>query len=586
MKGYGIRDAWSSADRRAAGLLLLLSAILLLSGVSSKSLHNPEERWAVIVREMIETGDYLTPTINAEPYYDKPLMSYWAVLPFAWLEGEVSERAVRFPSAVAGIALVLLAFAVGRRLFGRSAGIAGGALLATAAMFVFWSQTASADILNTLAVWTMIWCFLSGAAEGKAGWLVALYCTAAAGSFLKGPVAACAAFAGLGLWSAGEVVADLRRFGSSRAVLRDSVRRQFCWVLSPRAAGGILTGGIVFAVLLLGPAVLTGNGNLARLMYRENVVRFFEPFDHVEPVYAYVKHSMVFFAPWSLLFIAALWDSRSWPAGRERRGALLIAAGIFTFFTISGSRRDYYILPLLPAMAVITGHAVARWTDRERTAGDRHMTVAAACTAAFLAALSAGLGYLCIVPAGPPTGTGQGAAALLSGIGAAAAMGLLLNRTRKAAFACLLSTAFVLMFWGFTAGMFAAERMRTFRPFCRSAAKVLGHVPDEEIALYRTHGARLAFYIRRRGLARMNTPSEVEDFRTRHPHGYVFAEHRHLRGESLGGITLPEMAIVAEQKRSAAREREKCLVLLEFESPAEVTAEAPIPSPGKRRQEN
>jgi len=341
--------------------VLCLAAILLLLGLSARSISRSEGRWAVIAREMIDTGDCLTPTINKVPYYDKPLLSYWAILPFAAIEGRVSEWSARMPSALAALATVLLIYLMGKKLFGRAEGLAAAALLATAAMFVSLGRTASADPLNMLAVWGVLWCYISGGAEGRPGWTTALYLTAGAGSFLKGPVAAAAAFAVIVLYSAAGVALRLRKDSFSGSNLQKALKAESRWIFSRGAALGIGAGAALFAALLLCPFLLSGDSGLMRLMWKENVIRFFEPFDHKDPVYSYVVYGAVYFAPWTLLFLAALFDAKAWPAGKGRRFTLLAAAGIFLFFTASGSRRSYYILPLVPAMALIAGNTLVRW---------------------------------------------------------------------------------------------------------------------------------------------------------------------------------------------------------------------------------
>ena len=75
---------------------------LFLSGLSLRSLWGSEGRWAVVAREMMQTGNYFLPTINGQVYFDKPLLSYWAIIPFSWFTG-VTETSARLPGALAGL---------------------------------------------------------------------------------------------------------------------------------------------------------------------------------------------------------------------------------------------------------------------------------------------------------------------------------------------------------------------------------------------------------------------------------------------------------------------------------------------------
>ena len=117
------------------------------------------------------------------------------------------------------------------------------------------------------------------------------------------------------------------------------------------------------------------------MVYRENVVRFFHPFDHRGPIYLYVYVIFGLMAPWSALLPAALVETHSLrhadaePA-RADRFALVYFWATFIFFTLSGSRRSYYILPILPAAAILVARTLAypgelRSTDRPPPADRR-----------------------------------------------------------------------------------------------------------------------------------------------------------------------------------------------------------------------
>ena len=92
------------------------------------------------------------------------------------------------------------------------------------------------------------------------------------------------------------------------------------------------------------------------MVFRENIQRFYAPFDHKEPFWVYFKHTPTLFLPWSVLLILALIALiPRWKQLDDKTKWLLKAAAlIFLFFTASGSRRNYYILPLIPFCALLT----------------------------------------------------------------------------------------------------------------------------------------------------------------------------------------------------------------------------------------
>jgi 4-amino-4-deoxy-L-arabinose transferase-like glycosyltransferase len=111
------------------------------------------------------------------------------------------------------------------------------------------------------------------------------------------------------------------------------------------------------------------------MVYRENVERYFAPFDHRGPIYLYVYVIFGLMAPWSVFLPAALVqahqrDARTSTPGLspgQREGnvdcfVLVFFWTTFIFFTLSGSRRSYYILPILPAAAILVARA---FTDAE-----------------------------------------------------------------------------------------------------------------------------------------------------------------------------------------------------------------------------
>ncbi len=93
------------------------------------------------------------------------------------------------------------------------------------------------------------------------------------------------------------------------------------------------------------------------MAFKENIIRYFRPFDHKEPFYVYFGYVPELVFPWTPLFVAALWTRdhvHSGSAIGRASGWRLSILLIFLFFTLSGSRRSYYILPILPFCAILT----------------------------------------------------------------------------------------------------------------------------------------------------------------------------------------------------------------------------------------
>jgi len=89
--------------------------------------------------------------------------------------------------------------------------------------------------------------------------------------------------------------------------------------------------------------------------FRENITRYFRPFDHKEPFYVYFYYLPKLFFPWTVLLVGAIWTFKDnfRRLGWRTKWLGIATTLIFLFFTASGSRRSYYILPILPFCALM-----------------------------------------------------------------------------------------------------------------------------------------------------------------------------------------------------------------------------------------
>jgi hypothetical protein len=129
-------------------LLLTASAVVLLGRLGAAELWTQEGRWAAICSHMIDSSDCGHPYLFGEPYYDKPLLSYWLMIGAAWILGGLNETALRLPSVLAGLLSLWCVYHLGRKRIDRTTGLIAAALLGSSWMFVFWGRVASADMLN------------------------------------------------------------------------------------------------------------------------------------------------------------------------------------------------------------------------------------------------------------------------------------------------------------------------------------------------------------------------------------------------------------------------------------------------------
>jgi 4-amino-4-deoxy-L-arabinose transferase-like glycosyltransferase len=466
------------------------TALLLLAGLPlflclDHSLWGSEGRWLFIAGEMLSSGDWLEPNLQGRIYADKPLLSYWAIALLGWPFGGVNEVTARAPSALAGAASILLTGWIAARLMGRRSAVAAGWILATSFSFVYWARSASADLLNLLAITAALALYVQSMLRLRSWQLPVFFLILAVGGHAKGTPAII-----IPLAVAGADVILSRRW----EVLRH-------W--RSAALGMVLAAG-VYAL----PFVLSywhrGDWELTRLMWRENFVRAFDAFDHqANPLYYfYVFPAM--FLPWSAWLAGALaWAGRRWSRERGLRFALVAFATILLVFTASESRRSYYILPIFPWAALLVAEFWRGLIDA-RAAGrrpSRLQWLLGVLPLACFAWLMAALAFVALIGRWLPGDAGALLGALPSalpwsvlGVAVALATVSLQRRGRlRAAFAGALLIAF-LFFLYFATGIQALREAHAMeRPF---AAQVQRRFPQHPIVYYQGGiGANLQYYL-------------------------------------------------------------------------------------------
>ncbi|QSH40297.1 glycosyltransferase family 39 protein [Lentisphaerota bacterium ZTH] len=329
-----------------SGLVFWVAAVFILfGGLGYYGLWASEERWAEIAREMILFKDFFHPAINGEVYFDKPLLSYWFIVGAYYVFGILNEFIIRLPSALAGLAGLYGTIYVGTKLYNRKVGITAGWLLLSSYGFIFWARVAAADMANLAAIILAVAWFL--AREKKAGFFSYLifYLICFLGAMTKGlpalvmPIVVIAPY----LLMNGRWKKHLKFSNFLAAVIGLGVYYLPFHVASTTPMPEFYTTP---------PRDLTG----LQLVWRENILRVFQSFDHNdEPFYCYFYQVPRIMIPWVLFLAAAVgWLATRWKRISSSDKWLTYASIlIFILFSASGSRRWYYILPIMPFLVLI-----------------------------------------------------------------------------------------------------------------------------------------------------------------------------------------------------------------------------------------
>ena len=185
-------------------LLGLVCAVLFGLRLGSSPLPNPDEsRYAEIPREMLATGDWVTPRLNGVNYFEKPPLVYWLVAASQKVFGP-GEWAARAVPALFALGGVLLTYGAARRLHGRNAGLAAGLILATSLLYFALARILLLDMVVSVLMSTALFCFILGVQEpagARRRWLFyALYASMALATLTKGLIGFLVTGAVMFLW--------------------------------------------------------------------------------------------------------------------------------------------------------------------------------------------------------------------------------------------------------------------------------------------------------------------------------------------------------------------------------------------------
>lgn len=142
-------------------LPLIIGVILFVSffRLGATTLFDVDEAvFAEATKEMVKTGDFITPTYNGLKRYDKPILFYWAMAASYKAFG-INEFAARVPSAVAGVLLALSIFFFVKRFLGDRYAVWSTISFVLSIFFFIYSHAAVTDMLLTLFITLSLFCF-------------------------------------------------------------------------------------------------------------------------------------------------------------------------------------------------------------------------------------------------------------------------------------------------------------------------------------------------------------------------------------------------------------------------------------------
>jgi 4-amino-4-deoxy-L-arabinose transferase-like glycosyltransferase len=329
------------------GVALVVLGVLVLSSITAgwmlsvRSLDNHECFVSVAAREMLASGNWVMPTFNGQLRLQKTPLSYWLVAGVAKATGKVDEFAARLPSAAFAVfSVCAILYFVRQWLSLRVAIICAGVWL-TSFGYIRYSHNARPEMALTFFVTLCFLSFYSAitacSRKNQIVYMLVFWVSFGLGNLAKGPAPIPLVLVPLFVYMA--ITRQWRLTGKLLPV---------CGVL------------IFLAIMLPWPLAAAYKVNWDLVLWKHEFVdRFFGEYAKGRyPVYFYFLIMFKYAAPW-IYFLLTAFASPFFKVWGEKRNVMkfvwLWFVADFVFLTISGGKRQHYLLPQMPAIAILAG---------------------------------------------------------------------------------------------------------------------------------------------------------------------------------------------------------------------------------------
>jgi 4-amino-4-deoxy-L-arabinose transferase-like glycosyltransferase len=372
-------------------IVVIVAGAAFLTNLGGAHLWDRDEpRNAGCAVEMLHANDWVTPLFNAELRTHKPVLTYWFMMCSYALLG-IGEFSARFSSALLGIGTCLATYFIGRRLFGRSAGLWSAIALSTTLMFGVASRAATPDApLIFFSTLSMAF-YVAGLTSARAGdnvttgvqrdfpdriiWVVLMYASMAVAVLAKGPIGIILPAAVIGMFLL------IRRLPATVPSPRPGWQQFLLAIVRPFAPLHFLRTCLAMRLWIAVAALVvialpwyawvhlrTGGAWTYGFFLTHNVGRAMQAMDgHRGGFLFYPLALLVGFFPWSIFWLPAVVEAVRLNRQRDglAAGALLALCWVGVYlglFSLAKTQLPSYITPCYPGMALLTGLFLDRWS--------------------------------------------------------------------------------------------------------------------------------------------------------------------------------------------------------------------------------
>ncbi|HEY4422870.1 MAG TPA: glycosyltransferase family 39 protein [Pyrinomonadaceae bacterium] len=341
----------STLAKRVYIFLFAIIIAFYLYGLGKLPLLGPDEpRYAQVAREMFLTGDLITPTLGHHTWFEKPALLYWMIAGSFRVFG-VNEWAARFGPAMCGLLTIAAVWFVGREIdreeprgFAFWSVVVSGSCLG----LIVFSRATGFDVVITMTTTWALAFFLLHELRNKRSFLAGFYAFVGLSLLAKGLVGIVIPFGVVGLFYV------LRRAWPSRSVLASVI-----WGM-PLA--------IAVSAIWYGPVIARhGWTFIDEFFIQHHFARYVSnKYHHPQPIYFYPVIILILALPWTPYLIAALAKVRGWKWRGDDRLSIVRVFSLawlllpVVFFSFSGSKLPGYVLPVIPAIALLVSDRLTR----------------------------------------------------------------------------------------------------------------------------------------------------------------------------------------------------------------------------------
>lgn len=349
-------------DRQSLFLLLLFALVVLGAGLGMRDPWPADEpRFALVAKQMVDSGQWLFPFRGGELYPDKPPVFMWVIALFYRLTGSLRVSFL-LPSLLSGVGIIALVHDLARRLWDRQTAFRAGLLLLFTVQFTVQAKTAQIDALVTFFITLGLYGFLRFLlCDGGWRWYYLGWFAAGLGIITKGVGILAALVLVPAIWTHWD---GIRKAG--RAAWFKALAGPLFMLL---AIGLWLAPMLIAVHLSHDPSLIAYRNNI---LFRQTMTRYADSWHHHQPFWYYLVNVIpVFWMPLSLLLPWLAWRGRD--AFRAKDRAVILLGGflvlVLLFFSLSSGKRSVYITPATPALALLAALWVPdllarRWPPR------------------------------------------------------------------------------------------------------------------------------------------------------------------------------------------------------------------------------